>query len=243
MQHIYTLAAFLLVAPSAVTAQNIREVPDESGRWDRYPKGILGLHFQYASAEGEFKQFVKDGYGFAGNVSVYLGHTRRFGVRFYTSWIQYGRTTEQLPTTLPGLTIDLTTSNNIYSFGAGPEFVLTSGMWRPYLHALIGSSYFETRTTADVTGGTGNNPSSANFKDWTFLWTGGGGVQLRLSRGLSHGRNPLWLDLGLRYQSHGETRYLREGSIVDLGGGQIAFTPIESRTDLLVSHLGVQIGF
>ena len=244
MRRLHTLSVLLLL-PSSLAAQNIREVPEESGPWDRDPKGILGLHFQYARAQGEFAQFVNEGYGFAGNISVFLGRQRRAGVRFYTSWIQYGRTSQQLPLSpnLPGISIELTTSNNIYSFGAGPELVLTSGTWRPYLHALIGASYFETRTTADVSGGTGNNPSTANFKDWTFLWTGGGGMQLRLSRGLARGRNPLWLDLGLRYQAHGETRYLREGSIRDLGGGRIGFTPIQSKTDLLVSHLGVQIGF
>jgi hypothetical protein len=57
------------------------------------------------------------------------------------------------------------------------------------------------------------------------------------------GPKPIFIDAGLRYQSHGQTRYLREGSIKDLGGGNIGFTPIESKTDLLVVHLGVQIGF
>jgi hypothetical protein len=244
MSRFSRLMTILLLSAAPLSGQHLREVPEESGQTDRDPKWIIGANFQYANAQGEFAQFVKDGWGAAGNLSVYLGHRRRVGVRFYTSWIQYGRSTEQLPLSpsLPGIAVDVTTSNNIYSFGVGPELVLTSGKWRPYLHGLIGASYFETRTTADVSGGSGNNPSTANFKDWTFLWSGGGGIQLRLSRGLSHGNNPIWLDLGLRYQSHGQTRYLRKGSIVDLGGGAIGFTPIQSKTDLVVSHLGVQIG-
>lgn len=240
------LCLFLIVLLSSgpLVAQGLREVPDGVPGSDRDPKGILGLNLQYANPQGDFAKFVKEGWGAAGHISVFLDRRRRAGLRFYTSWLQYGRLSQQLPLSpnLPGITVELTTSNNIYSFGVGPELVLTSGRWRPYLHALIGASYFETRTTADVSGGTGNNLSTANFQDWTFLWSGGGGMQLRLSRGLSHGRNPLWLDLGFRYQAHGQTRYLREGSIVDLGGGAIGFTPIQSKTDLVVTHLGVQIG-
>jgi hypothetical protein len=53
----------------------------------------------------------------------------------------------------------------------------------------------------------------------------------------------VFIDGGLRYQSHGQTRYLREGSITPTTGGGVTFTPIESKTDLMIIHLGVQLGF
>ena len=59
---------------------------------------------------------------------------------------------------------------------------------------------------------------------------------------VSQGRRPVFIDGGLRYQSHGKTRYLREGSIEPLPGGAVSFTPIESQTDLLIMHSGCRSG-
>jgi hypothetical protein len=53
---------------------------------------------------------------------------------------------------------------------------------------------------------------------------------------------PVYIDAGVRYQGHGQTRYLREGSIQPDPGGGVILRPIESQTDLLVIHLGVQVG-
>ena len=80
--------------------------------------------------------------------------------------------------------------------------------------------------------------SSTNFNDWTVAYQGGGGLLFQVS----HGKNPVLIDAGLRWQSHGRTRYLREGSLDQDGDGDITIEPVESKTDLLVVNLGVQIG-
>lgn len=228
--------AIALAPFTPLAAQNYREVPDTRG----HPRSLFGLNLQIAFPQGEFKDFVGTGYGLGGNFTFFLDRANRAGIRIFASWIEYGRTTERLPLSpsLPGLLVDLTTANDIYTFGFGPELQFGSGGLRPYLHAAVGVSNFATTTSAEGSNNSSPFASTTNFNDWTFAWYGGGGVQLQVS----HGRKPVFIDLGLRYQGHGETRYLREGSIKSTGGGGITFTPIESKTDILVPHIGVQIG-
>lgn len=230
------LASVFAIAAAPLVAQNYREITDPRDR----PRFLLGLNLQVAAPQGEFNDFVGTGVGIGGNFTFLLDRQRRAGIRIFISWIQYGRTTERLPLspTLPGLLVDLTTSNNITTFGVGPEFQLGSGDFRPYFHGGIGVSNFATVTSAEGSNNTDPFASTTDFNDWTFAWYGGGGLQFQIT----HGRNPVSLDAGIRYQGHGETRYLREGSIRPTPGGGISFTPIQSKTDILVPHLGVQIG-
>ena len=228
------VALALLAAPLA--AQNYREVPAAAA-----PRSYFGINFQLGFPQGEFKEFVGTGYGVGGNFTFFLDPRNVVGLRLFGSWIQYGRTTERLPLspTLTGLYVDLTTANDIYTFGLGPEFRLGSGPIRGSLHGAIGASNFATSTSAEGTDNVTPFATSTNFNDWTFAWYGGASALVQVSGG----RKPVFIDGGLRYQSHGKTRYLREGSIEPQPGGGVAFTPIESQTDLMIVHLGVQIGF
>jgi hypothetical protein len=221
---------------SPLAAQNYREV--EEGERDL--RGLGGLNLQISIPQGEFADFVGEGFGVGGHLTFLLDRSRRFGIRLYGSWIQYGRTSERIPFPgLPGISVDLTTSNDIYSFGVGPEFQLGTGGLRPYLYGTFGASNFATTTSAEGSNNTNPFASSTNFNDWTYALTGGGGLMFQIS----HGRTPIWLDGGLRYQSHGQTRYLREGSLDTDPGGNVIISPVQSRTDMLVVHLGIQLGF
>ena len=224
----------LVLGPSLLAAQNYREVTEPSA-----PRNRFGINLQLGFPQGEFANFVKTGYGIGGNFTFLLDRGARAGIRLYGSWIQYGQTTERIPFPgLPGISVDLTTSNNIYSFGVGPEFHLASGGIRPYLHGAIGVSNFATTTSAEGSNNITPFASTTNFNDWTVAYYAGGGLQFQVS----HGRNPVFIDGGLRYQSHGRTRYLREGSIEPTPGGGVTLDPIESKTDLLIVQLGVQMG-
>jgi hypothetical protein len=228
------LATGLLSAPTALTAQNYREVTPYAP-----PRMLFGINLQLGLPQGEFADFVETGYGIGGNLTFFLDQGSRAGIRLFASWVEYGRTTERIPFPgLPGISVDLTTSNNIYTFGVGPEFHLAAGAARPYVQGAIGLSNFATRTSAEGSDNTNPFATTTNFNDWTVAYYGGGGLQFQVS----HGRNPVFIDGGLRYQSHGRTRYLREGSIQPAPGGGVTFDPIESKTDLLIVHLGVQVG-
>jgi hypothetical protein len=228
--------AFLIATAPALAAQNYREVIDQPRL-----KRFAGLNLQVAVPQGEFKQFVGTGFGASGNVTFMLDRSRQAGLRLYLSWIEYGRTTETVPLspTLPGLFVDLTTSNDIFTFGVGPEFHLTRGEFRPYVTGFVGFSVFTTTTSARGTLNTSPFAESDNFNDFTLGYSGGGGFLYQVS----HGSSPVFLDAGLRFQGHGTTRYLREGSIQPTPGGSVILNPVESKTDLLVIHAGVQVAF
>lgn len=234
MKPIPVLLAALLLIPARAAAQNYREVEPAAT-----PKMVVGFSLQVGVPQGEFAHFVNTGFGLGGNLTFFMDRSRRAGIRIYGSWIEYGRATQQIPFPgLPGISVDLTTSNDIYSFGVGPEFQLSGGPLRPYVQAAIGASNFATRTSAEGTDNVDPFASTTNFNDWTFAWYGGGGLEYQVS----HGRNPVFIDGGVRYQGHGRTRYLREGSIEPNPGGGIIIDPVESKTDLLIIHLGVQVG-
>ena len=230
------LAALLTLAAAPLAAQNYREVREQPRL-----KNFGGLNLQVAFPQGEFKQFVGTGYGASGNITFMLDRSRQAGIRLYLSWIEYGRTTERLPLspTLPGLFVDLTTSNDIFTFGVGPEFHLTRGGFRPYVNGFLGFSVFTTSTSARGTSNTSSFAKSENFNDFTLGYAGGGGLLYQVS----HGNSPVLLDAGLRFQGHGTTRYLREGSIQTTPGGSVILNPVESKTDLLVVHAGIQVAF
>ncbi len=225
----------LSLLTGSLEAQGLREVGAAPS-----PKGLGGINVQVGEPQGEFRKFVGTGYGLSGNLTVFVDRGHHAGLRFWGSWIEYGRTTERLPLspTLPGLTVDLTTSNDILSFGVGPEFHLPMGAFQPYLQGGIGIADFATTTS--VEGSNNSNPfaSSTNFNDWTFAWYWGGGIMYLVSRG----RTPVYLDGGVRFEGHGQTRYLREGSIQSNGSGGVILNPVESQTDLLLIHFGVQLG-
>jgi hypothetical protein len=222
-----------MLGAAPLPAQNLREVGDVTR-----PRALFGLNFQLAFPQGEFADFVGTGVGIGGNLSFFLNRQRSAGIRIFGSWIEYGRTTSQIPYPgLPGISVDLTTANDIYSFGVGPEFHAVRGDLRPYFQAAFGGSNFRTSTSAhDESGFT--IASSTNFDDWTWALYGGAGLMYQIS----HGRTPFFLDLAARYQTHGRTRYLREGSLEPAPGGGVIVDPVESKTDLLIVHLGLQIG-
>jgi hypothetical protein len=110
-----TLRALRLLAPlalfaSPLSAQYLREVGSAPA-----PKTLLGINLQLGVPQGEFRHFVETGAGLGGNLTFFLDRGRHAGLRIWGSWIEYGRSTERLPLspTLPGLNVDLTTSNDI----------------------------------------------------------------------------------------------------------------------------------
>lgn len=226
-----TLVLSFIAMPLA--AQNYREVEEATP-----PRAFGALNLQLAFPQGEFGEFVGTGYGVGGHLTLLLDPARRVGIRLYGSWIQYGRTSERIPFPgLPGISVNLTTSNDIYSFGVGPEFHLSTGTLRSYIYGSVGGSNFATITRAKGSNNANPFASSTNFNDWTWALTGGGGMMYQIS----HGNTPVFIDGGLRYQTHGRTRYLREGSLETDPGGNVVISPVESETNLLVVHFGVQV--
>lgn len=213
----------------------IREVNDAG------PRGPLrlqaGAHLDLALPQGEFSNFVDAGYGLGGWIAFNLDRHGTIALRLDGSYLTYGRESRRRPLspTVPFVTVDVTTSNNIYTLGVGPLISLSNGAVKPYLSASAGFAYFATESSVSGTNNNQDFASSTNFDDFTFAWTGGGGLRIRVS----NRRTPIYIDLGAEYQRNGRARYLREGSITDNGDGTLTIRPIESETNLLLLKLGV----
>jgi hypothetical protein len=155
-------------------------------------------------------------------------------------FLNYGNETIRICVTQPcRVTGDLTTSNNIFLLGVGPEVGIGSGAVRLYANASVGFAYFNT--TSSVEGSDNNNDpfaSSTNFDDVTFAWTAGPGAQLRVWSGAT---TSVLIDVSGRYHGNGEARYLRKGDIHDLPDGSVELDPQESETNLWTIQLGVSV--
>jgi hypothetical protein len=230
-------ASALLLSASPAAAQ-LKDVTDqfEYGRI----KGRAGGHLEYVQPEGDFGLFVDNGFGASGWVGVALDKKAQVIVGLEGGFVNYGRRTQTVPLspTIPGLYVDVTTQNNIATIGIPVRVELTRGMLRPYLMGSVGLAYFWTQTSARGTASSGDFATSINFDDVTANWTGGGGLVLQVS----HGRNPVFIDFGMRHVANGEVEYLNEDSVIDGGPGGPEFTPIRSEANVTLWQVGVAVG-
>lgn len=216
----------------------------QDARFDK-PRGpsraFAGVHLMVAQPLGEFDDYIDWGGGIGGELLYAFDRQGAIGMRMNLGLMIYGHETKRVPlsSTLGRIRVDVSTSNNIFVLGVGPQVMLPSGSVRPYLNGTVGLSYFFTRSSVEGSADLEPFASSTNFDDATFAWAAGGGLYIPLRRGR---KNPLSLDIGAQYHANGEARYLREGSIQEDGTGEIFFDPIRSQTNLITYRLGITVG-
>lgn len=210
--------------PSAAVLDSTTAVP----RWH------AGAALDVGQPVGGLKQQVKNAVGLQAHVLLRLDSRGNTSLRLQGGWLNYGH--ERIPVCLgatPGCRIDthVSTSNNIFSLGVGPEFSVLRGVVRLYGHGLVGVSRFATLSALD--GGILPDLVAAdeNFGDAGFFWSVGGGLQLPLSKHTS-------LDLGVAFQGHGRREYLIEGGVTDNPDGSLNFDVKRSAADLFAVRIG-----
>ena len=230
------LAAALL-SGGASHAQSYLRHPHPHSSTERSPV-FVGGGLQVAQAQGEFRDHVDYGLGFAGHLLYSPDPAGILALRLEGNLLVYGYETMRVPlsSTIGGrVLVDVNTSNNIAFLGVGPQLMAPSGRLRPYVNGTVGVGYFFTESS--VEGSHNHEPfaSTTNYDDVTLSYAAGGGLYVPLRGGPA----PVALDLGLRYQWSRDVSYLREGSIEDLPGGAIAFRPVRSDADVLTFQVGV----
>lgn len=200
------------------------------------PSAYLGLSLQVGQARGQFADYVD--YGGGGGAYLVVRPNRRgpFGVRLDLMYLNYGSQTHSYPL-VPGIVVDVTTDNQIFQIALGPQLTIGQGALQAYGFGSVGGSFFTT--TSGVEGTDQNNQSFAsttNHADATFSSEFGGGVLVRVSRGL-----PLLLDIGARYLKNGRVTYVTKERVT-ISGNQLLVNPVDSEANLIVFHLGVSIG-
>jgi hypothetical protein len=205
------------------------------------PRMFVGGSLSLAQPTGEFNEYVNVGGGVSGFFRVAADPDGILSFRVDVSALTYGRETRQVclsSTVGCRITVDLTTSNNIFLLGVGPELAVPVGGGRLYGGLTGGLGYFLTDSSVSGTGDQQPFAQSENYSDAGFAWNAGGGIQIPITRG----RIPVALDFGVSYQGNGRREYLTRGDIIDLPGGDIELRVRESDADFALWRLGVSVG-
>ena len=208
--------------------------------WFAQPRAHVGVNFIVGDPVGEFDDFVGTGLGadFFGRLP--LDPLGVLSLRGDLGFLVYGYESKRVCFEGVGCRVQarLQTTNNIVFGGIGPELALPLRGARPYVHAFMGFSYFNTSSSLEDLWGHDSDFTTENLGDGTVSWGVGGGLELNLRRG----RTPIDLNLGVRYHENGRVKYLTEGDIVDNPDGSVTIYPILSEANLMSYHFGVSIG-
>ncbi|MCD6502322.1 hypothetical protein J7L01_06940 [bacterium] len=205
--------------------------------------------------QGEFRDNVdRVGFGigidYVAKLDPYIGLGGAFGVMTYGS----ERRNEPFSTTIPDVTVDVTTSNNFLFFQLMPRISVPISIAVPYIEGRVGLNYLWTDTRIDNQSDGEEVASSTNFDDIAFCYGGAAGLMVRVwkkptrrskHKGKSNDDSPdaVYIDLKAVYAKGGNAEYLKEGSVHRTTGGSVAYDVSESHTDLLTIGLGVDFDF
>jgi hypothetical protein len=229
-----TLLALSASTTTTIAAQSQR--PSRSS-----PSMLASVDFFYARPQGEFLRAVKQGFGGGGSVVIPTSDGI-LGLRIDMGYIGYGRKSRQVTVVVPpfGYPMSQTTTNNIFMFGIGPQFMVPTGPIRPYLNVYGGFSRFYTQSTLDDLDSNIFETTSTQSQDWKLSYGAGGGFTIPLVGG----RMPILLDLGAAYHVNGRATYLTSQDVVpDPVSQTLIVTPRRSATNFMTYRLGMTLGF
>lgn len=199
------------------------------------PRAFFGASFALAEPVGDLGRFFDEGGGaqFEGGYGIALN--RRLRLRGDLGFMIYGSEQREYCEAHYSCRIEqkLTTTNSYFFWGIGPEFVLMTGRFEPYVYSTVGSSHFQT------TSGFGEGSRTTNYSDGVLAFKMAGGMRVRVTRG----KNPVSLDLGVDRHQNGIANFLTKGDILDHPDGSITINKNRSKANLLMFRLGVTIGF
>lgn len=223
------LGLFVLPAPNA-SAQIV-------------PRG--SLNFILGVPQGDFADNV-DNLGFGIELQGGIGIQPAFMIGADLGFLIYGteRRSEPFSTTIPDVTVDVRTTNNILMGDLFFRIQPQASAIQPYVEGVIGFKYLFTETSVQNENFGEEVASSTNFDDFASSFGGGAGVDIHLHSGESEEGKPfsIMLHLGARYLFGSSADYLKKGS-VRREDGQVTFDVSRSRTDLLIPKLGVTFKF
>jgi hypothetical protein len=225
------VAIFVIGLGPAVSAQN----------WQG------GIGFQVGLPTGEYKDQVdQTGVGIGGDF-LWSPHGAPFGIGLSVNWFQIGHESREEPfsTTIPDVTVDVETENDLAQFMLLMRFQPKKGDLIPYAEGLVGLNYLYTQTTIKNASNNEDVASSTNLDDHAFAYGLGGGALIKVYDGKKKkNARPVqvFIDLNFRYTLGGEADYLKEGSI-RREDGQVEYDVSQSKTNIAIIRLGVTAAF
>jgi hypothetical protein len=148
---------------------------------------------------------------------------------------------------VPVQALGRSTQHNIASAHLVARFQLPAGGFEPYVDVLGGVRSFVThsRVDSDVIIFPKGFAGSARMADRSFSYGFGGGFDLHLySRPSFAGFGPtrVSLNAGVRYLLGGDVEFVRDGGVMD-HDGRIVFDTARARSEFIIPHVGVHVGF
>lgn len=238
------IAVLLLTMPGMLEAQrdSTRATPGSPYEPQRIRPGDrhgFGFSFNYGQPTGEFRNYVNQGFGADGYYRFALDRYGLVSLRVGGQFLIYGNETRRMPlsSTIGNLIlVDVETYHGIAGFGGGIELAAPTPAVRPYVFGQLGSSYFFTESSVQGSDDEYEFARTTNYSDWVFSRQIGAGLQVPLGRNRV---TAVHIDVGATYNFHDEARYLREGSIVEVGQGTFVFNPIRSEANLVTWRFGM----
>jgi hypothetical protein len=206
-----------------------------------------GLHFNVGFPQGDFKTEInRNAYGLGGQF-FYSPPTFPLAVGVEVGWMNYGRESRQEPfsTTVPDVTVEVTTSNNLVQGFFVARLQLPDGPIRPYADLLVGFNYLFTETKITSPNDAGDDvASSTNKDDVVFAHGFGAGLMVPIYsyRTEKITSFQILIDGGVRYVYGGYAEYLKKGSI-RRANETVIYDTTHSKTDLIRLHIGALIRF
>lgn len=214
------------------------------------PRFQLGLNFMLAFPQDEFNDYVDHpGFGGAGEF-LYTIPVVPVSIGAAFGYLIYGEESrsERFSTTIPDVSVKVTTTNNIFTGHFLLRALPRHGRVRPYMDGLIGFNYLFTQTKIESKNSGEEVASSTNLDDFAFSYGGGGGLMITVYE-KPFDEGPLENELGrvnidfrIRYLFGSEAKYLKEGSI-QIVGGDVYTDENKSVTDVITFQLGVTLEF
>ena len=207
-------------------------------------KGFTGsIFFDVGFPQGEFNDVLG-----RGGIGLTLSLTKQISkspihLGLDLNFLNYGNeTTYEDIVMMPGLPLEVVTSNNIFQMMGFLRFQpLMKGSVQPYFDALVGFNYLWTATHLQDEWDE-EIASDVNYDDYSLSYGIGTGMMIRLiNKNSSKSKtNPfeMFLDMRVRYIFGGQAEYLKRGSIT-LEYDEIVYQVYESRTDLLTFMVGL----
>jgi hypothetical protein len=217
-----------LIAPGSAEAQ-------------RRPAGYVNIGILGADPVGELADYVDAGGGLQFEGLIPVEGSNRFRFRADLGFIIYGHERQRVCFNAPvgcRIQMDLNTTNSIFFGGIGPELLLATGAFQPYVNAMVGFSYFATTSALEGTWDSQDFATTNNFDDIVLARRVGGGVRWRVSRG----RHPVSLDFGVEHHENGVAEFLTKGDIEDHPDGSITIYPNRAEANLVTMRFGVSVG-
>lgn len=207
----------------------------------RRPAGYVNIGIIGADPVGELADYFNAGGGLQFEGLIPVEGSNRFRFRADLGFIIYGHESQRVCFSAPvgcRIQMDLNTTNSIFFGGVGPEFVLATGSFQPYVNAMVGFSYFATTSSLEGTWDNRDFATTNNFDDIVLARRVGGGVRWQVSRG----RHPVALDFGVERHQNGVANFLTKGDIEDHPDGSITIYPNRAEANLVTMRFGVSVG-